>query len=60
MYYGDQRSRCLWQAEDGSGVAHVPQYEGDTVAERSHKRGEVKWLQKSIMLGYLKQTVPPF
>jgi len=57
MYHGDQRSRRLWQAEDGSGAAHVPQYEGDAVAERSHQTGEVSLLRKAILLGYTKQIV---
>jgi len=57
MYHGDQRSRRLRQAEDGSGAAHVPQHEGDAVAERSHQTGEVNLLRKSILFGYLKQRV---
>ena len=57
MYHGDQWSRRLWQAEDGSGVAHVPQHEGNTVAERSHQTGEVNLLRKAILFGYLKHSV---
>jgi hypothetical protein len=51
MHHGDQRSRRLWQAEDGSGIAHVPEHERDTVSERSHQRGEIKTLQKAILFG---------
>lgn len=57
MYHGDQRSRRVWQAEDGSGAAHVPQHEGDAVPERSHQTGEVNFLRKAILFGYLKQIV---
>lgn len=57
MYHGDQRSRRFWQAEDGSGAAHVPQHEGDAVTERSHQTGEVNLLRKAILFGYLKQGV---
>jgi hypothetical protein len=59
MYHGDQRSRRIWQAEDGSGDAHVPQHEGDTVAERSHQTGDVNLLRKAILFGYLKQSISP-
>jgi hypothetical protein len=60
MYHGDQRSCSFWQTEDGSGAAHVPQYEGDAVAERSHQTGEeVNWLRKAILFGHLKQSVSP-
>jgi len=57
MYHGDQRSRRLWQAEDGSRAAHVPQYEGDAFAERSHQAGEANLLRKVILFGYLKKII---
>lgn len=57
MYYGDQRSRRLWQAEDGSGATHVPQHEGDAVTERSHQTGEVNLMRRAILFGYLEQSV---
>ena len=59
MHHGDQWSRRLWQAEDGSGIAHVPEHERDTVSERSHQRGEIKTLQKAILFGIRSRTLPP-